>query len=634
MKALNKLKKYLLDSTLLLSWRRVIQLWQPMFAWLLIVSIFIGIILTPISSTLLSMQIFRGGQLVVSNMELISWLQSPSGIGYILLALILIMMGIIIRYAGIFQIISDVREGYKTSVFHTFLILLGRIPTLAKLCLFAVSAMLFLLVFLIVGIYVIYLLFLGEHDINYYLSAQPAEWYHTIIVTIGWCLIWFAAAFYLVIRSIMTIPAYLHGYKSLRKAFLRSWYLAKDRSARFFRLIIISAGIWLLATLILDAALYLVASLLIRLVAALSISLRLIVLTSGFYLLVSVIVGTIVSFLGFSFVSTLITKYYYDDTDLHSAAPIAPKIREMRMQTVEKLSPLIKLRYLIPISAILLIGSIILSGIMLDRIPELQDVKIAAHRGGPPPAPENTLAALELAIEQGADYSEIDVQFTRDKRIVVVHDVDLMRVARDPRRISQVRYRDIAHLVQIPNDGTDPAERKIATLQDFIERAEDRIKLMIELKYYNSEPDLADEVVRLVNESNLEEEIMIMSLRMNPLQRVRELNDRIKTGFVSAITLGDMKQLPVDVLIINHRNISPTTIRRARANNMEVYGWTVNSADSIAEMIELGVDGIITDYPGLASRVRDELFEMSKAERLLLRFRKLLLTEDESIASF
>lgn len=634
MKLLDRFKKYLLDTTLLLSWRRVIHLWQPMFAWLLIVSIFIGIIITPISSALLSMQFFRGGQLVVSNLELLSWLQSPQGIAYLLLALILIMMGMIIRYAGIFQIISDAREGYKTNLFHVLLILLGRIPTLAKLCFFGVIAMLLLLFLLVVGCYVIYLLFLGEHDINYYLSAQPAELYHAIIVASVWFIIWFIAAFYMVIRSVMTIPAYLDGYKSLRKAFLRSWYLAKDRSAKFFRLIIISSGVWLLVSLLLDAVLYLVASLSIRLVAALSISLRLIVLTSGFYLLVSVIIGAVVSFLGFSFVSTLITKYYYDDTNLHSAAPIAPKIREMRMQTIRRLSTVIRLKILVPLSTVLLFGSIIISGIMLERIPELQEVKIAAHRGGPPPAPENTLAALELAIEQGADYSEIDVQFTRDKKIVVVHDADLMRVTRDSRRVSQVRYRDIAHLVQIPDDGTDPSERKIATLKDFIERAEDRIKLMIELKYYNSISNLADEVVRIVQENKIDEEVIVMSLRMDPLQRVRELDDRIKTGFVSAVTLGDMKQLPVDALIINYRNISPTTVRRARANNMEVYAWTVNSADTIAEMIELGVDGIITDYPELASIVRNELAEMSKVERLLLRFRKFLLTEDETITSF
>ncbi len=75
------------------------------------------------------------------------------------------------------------------------------------------------------------------------------------------------------------------------------------------------------------------------------------------------------------------------------------------------------------------------------------NVVVIAHRGASGTAPENTLAALEIAIRQKADYAEIDVQRTSDGTIVVVHDQDLMKLARDPRRIDQTRIRICRRLI-------------------------------------------------------------------------------------------------------------------------------------------------------------------------------------------
>ena len=71
---------------------------------------------------------------------------------------------------------------------------------------------------------------------------------------------------------------------------------------------------------------------------------------------------------------------------------------------------------------------------------------IIAHRAGAHHAPENTLAALEIAVRQKADSAEIDVQRTLDGTVVVVHDQDLMKSARDPRRIGQTTYRDLSQV--------------------------------------------------------------------------------------------------------------------------------------------------------------------------------------------
>lgn len=629
MVTLKKIKNGIFDPVILLSLRRVIDNWKTMLLWTILVWVFMAMIFGPLSSLFLSIQVFRGGRLVVSNLELINWMQSPAGIAYILFAFILMLIGVIVRFAGIFQIVSDAREGTRTFIFHTFFTIIAKLPAIAKVSFFAVIAALILMFFGIIGMGIVYAIFLGNYDINYYLNTKPPEWYTALIIAIIWLLMWLMGASYLFARMVLTVPAYLAGYNSLRTALLKAWYLAKDRAGRLIKLLIITIGLWLFLVLFLDAVIFFTASFIIQWIADISSSLRLVVLFSGFYAFITLIAGAMTSFFGFSLVSTVITKYYYDDTDLHNSAPLTPKLLKLRAKTISILSYLLRPKYLVPMTGVLFIACIFISGMMLERIPHLQPVKIVAHRGGPSPAPENTLSALESAINAGAEYAEIDVQLTRDRVIVVVHDADLMRVARDSRKISQTDYHDIARLVQIPDDGSRPEDRRIATLQDFINRANKRINLMIELKYYNSQPELAKEVIDLIEENDVQRQSMIISLDSNEIKNVRKLAPQSKTGFVSALTLGELSQLPVNALMINKRKVNAQLLRRAKQQNMDVYVWTVNSAELMAEMIELGVDGIITDYPQLAVRVQEELTEMTAVERLLLRFRKFMLKEEE-----
>lgn len=624
-----RIKRGIFDPVILLSLQRVIDNWKAMLLWTILVWVLMAMIFGPLSSLFLSMRIFRGGRLLVSNLELINWIKSPAGIAYIFFAFIMMLIGIIVRFAGIFQIVSDAREGARTSIFHTFLNIIAKLPAIAKVSFFVVIAALILMFLCIIGLGIVYAIFLANYDINYYLNTKPAEWYTAMIIAIIWLFMWFIGASYLFARVVLIVPACLDGYNSLQSALLKAWYLAKDRAGRLIKLLIITTGLWLSLALFLDAVIYFAASFIIQKIADISSSLRLVVLFSGLYVFITLIVRAMTSFFGFSLVSTVITKYYYDDTNLHDSAPVTSKLLKLKAKTISLLSYLLRPKYLVPLTGVLFIVCIFASGIMLERIPHLQRVKIVAHRGGPPPAPENTLSALESAINAGAEYAEIDVQLTRDTVVVVVHDADLMRVARDSRRISQTDYHDIAGLVQTPDDGSHQEERRIATLQDFINKANKRINLMIELKYYNSQPELVKEVINLIEENNVQEQSMIISLDSNEIKKIREFAPSIKTGFVSAVTLGELSQLPVNALIINKRRVNAQLLRRARQQNMEVYVWTVNSVELMAEMIELGVDGIITDYPQLAARVREELTEMTAVERLLLRFRKFMLKEEE-----
>lgn len=630
MSVLCKAKQAILDPVILLSLRRVTDTWKAMLLWTILVWVLMVLLFGPLSSLFLGMQIFRGGRLVVSNLDLIRWIQSPPGIAYIFFAFIMLLIGIIVRFAGIFQIVSDARKGSGTSLIPTFLTIITKLPAITKVSFFAVSAALLFMFFVIMGLGIVYAIFLGNHDINYYLIIKPAEWYTAIIIALAWLFVCLLGALYLFARMVLTIPAFLDGCHSLRSALLKAWYCTKDRTGRLIKILIITTGLWFSLALLLDVILFFMASFVIQWIAHLSSSLRLVVLLSGLYAFVTLLTGATTSFFGFSLVSTALIKYYYNDTGLHNSTPVTQKLLKLKAKTVSWLSYFLVPKYFIPITGFLFITGIFISGILLERIPHLQTVNIVAHRAGPPPAPENTLSSLESAIRAGAEYAEIDVQLTRDAVVVVVHDADLMRVARDSRKIAQTDYHELAGIVQIPDDGTPPEERKIATLQDFISRANKRINLMIELKYYDEQPGLAPEVIRIIEESKIQGQAMIISLNSKEIKKVQILEPHIKTGFISAVTLGELIQLPTNALLINKRRVNAQLLRSARQQNMAVYVWTVNSAELMADMIELGVDGIITDNPQLAVRVRDELAGMTTVERLLLKFRKFMLKEEEN----
>jgi glycerophosphoryl diester phosphodiesterase len=291
--------------------------------------------------------------------------------------------------------------------------------------------------------------------------------------------------------------------------------------------------------------------------------------------------------------------------------------------------PWLRPRRLVPLAAVIISISVGASGILLARVPELQRAHIIAHRAGPPPSPENTLAALERAIGAGADFAEIDVQRTRDGILVVVHDVDLMRVAGDPRRVADVAYAELAGVVQRPDDGSPPDERRIATLDDFLERARGRVGLSIELKYYRPDPALAPAVVERVRAMGMDDQVAIMSLSMEAVEQLARTAPDLAIGYVSAAAVGDPTRLPVRFLAVSRAAATPRLLRSARERGLEVQVWTVNRTTTMAELLERGVDGLITDDPALAVRVRNEMLEMSTASRLLLRVRPALWEPDE-----
>jgi glycerophosphoryl diester phosphodiesterase len=595
-----------------------------MAAWTVAVWIAVAAILGPLSTILLGWQVLRGPFVVVGNEALLAWLLTPRGTAWTVLAGALALTGAVVRYAGLFYIVTDDLLGHRPTVRRAALHLVPRLPAIFRLTLVAVAAGFVLAGILVAGLALIRLLFVAEFDINYYLSERPPEWRYAVVASTAWVGLWLVGALFVVGRTVLALPAYLDGHQPLAVAFARARSRGIGNKPRLFRLLGLAVGVWLLGRLLVHTVYIAAGSAVVGWVAAASTSLRALVLTTAAYGGGLFLMDAILGFVGFSFVATVLTKFYYEDTDLHRSVPAGPDgLRQLPWRVMRRARLWLTPRRLVPAAVVALGASIAVSGFLLERLSEPRWVAVSAHRAGPPPAPENTLAALEAAIAAGADYTEIDVQRTRDGELILVHDADFMRVAGDPRRVADVTFTEIAGLVQAPDDGSPAEERRIATLDQFIERARGRIRLMIELKYYGPDPALAPAVVDRIRAHGVEGEAVLMTLSVSGVEQLSRIAPDLELGYVSAAAVGDLTRLPVDFLAVARGAATPRLLRAAQERDVRVYVWTVNQAAAMAELIERGVDGLITDDPALAVRVRDEMLNLSPASRLLLRFRPL-----------
>lgn len=595
-----------------------------MAGWTILVYMIFTALLSPLLVSLLDWGVFRGDRLMVGNEELISWLLSPSGIIYFFLFLMIILTSLVVRYAGLFQIVTDQITGKQVSVGNTALHIAPRLHILMKLCALTIIGAIVLLIPLVAGLGIIYAIYLAEFDINYYWLTTPPEWNRALTIGGIWLAIWGISTLITIGCIMPALPAYLEGRKSLREALQEVWVLPLHQTIRFIKVIALATAGWMLIRVAADASVAYLFLVLIEAAGLYSESLRALLLIAGGYFFITLTLGTIISFFGFSLISTIITKFYYTFTKPHISLQ-APGFLHLTQKTIRVLTWWTKPARASVLIVLLLTGSVITSFIISSDHYREYEITVVSHRANAPPAPENSLAALENSIALGVDYAEIDVQLTADETVVILHDEDLMRVAGVPGRIANMRYEDINELTLFTDQALPDSLIRIPTLAGFIESSKERIKLMIELKYYGFNQRLAEETVRLIREYGMENRVVVKSNNIQAVRQMRSLAPDISMGYVFAVGVGDISRLQIDFLSVNQQYLNADLMRRAEQQNLKVFTWTVNQRENIISAIQNGVDGIITDYPERVLSIIQEINELTLAERLLLQLGLLIL---------
>jgi len=240
---------------------------------------------------------------------------------------------------------------------------------------------------------------------------------------------------------------------------------------------------------------------------------------------------------------------------------------------------------------------------------------IFGHRGASAHAPENTLAAFELAIAHGADGIELDVKLSADGHAVVIHDMTVDRTTGARGRVKNLSLANLRALDAGSLFSASYHSEKIPLLEEVFEALGKRTYINVELTNYNAPNDhLVQTVCMLVKKFGLQKRVLFSSYFAVNLSKARGLLPEVPCGLIASPGLLGAWARSFGFAFGNyqglHPNIKDTThqqVQRAHRLQRRIHVWTVNEEADMRRMFGWGVDGIFTDDPRLAVRVRAEL---------------------------
>ncbi|MFO7776119.1 MAG: glycerophosphodiester phosphodiesterase family protein [Candidatus Hydrogenedentota bacterium] len=329
---------------------------------------------------------------------------------------------------------------------------------------------------------------------------------------------------------------------------------------------------------------------------------------------------------------------------------------------------------LLRISVALTTLCVLLSGCAAQRYipgqagPGRGEIEVIAHRGASAQAPENTLAALQLAMEMGADWVHVNCRLSRDDKVVAIHDETLDRTTDGSGAVRRHTLEELKELdagswkgeefvgEQIPTlaEVLDLARGRRGIISDTLDITPGRIGVYVELQplrddqpveshimgiaaqYEELLPEhsgrvydlleasrspnfyLARRAVELIKQRNMERRVVVRSSSPVIIAAVRTIDRNIGTEYAGSVAPGDPEWgsfvhwaeiTNTNGVSLDHERMTPQQLEYFQQEGRMVNAWTVNNRDAMQEMVEWGVDGLITDYPDEALDLLSEMGE-------------------------
>lgn len=250
-----------------------------------------------------------------------------------------------------------------------------------------------------------------------------------------------------------------------------------------------------------------------------------------------------------------------------------------------------------------------------ENVAIFHETKVMAHRGASTETPENTMAAFQKAIDDMADYIELDVQLTSDGEVIVMHDSNAYRTTGVDENIVNMTYKEVRRLDAGSWYSDEYKGEKVPGLREVLELAQGKIKLNIELKPADNGEELARKTVALIEKYNMENDCVVTSFSSSALLAAKSCNENIRVGYILSAAYGDYYDMKnIDFFSVNAAFLSKRTIDAIHNSGKQVYAWTVNNKDSIKNLTNKGVDGVITDNPVLA---RETIYSRDTSETIV-----------------
>ena len=560
------------------------------------------VVSTPLVGLLLGLFLRTTEDRVLTDADIAAFFLHP--LGWVALVLLGgVSLGVYLSLQGLLMVIGmGAAEGHRVTYLDALRHVASRSLRFGRLAGRISASVLLLGAPFLVCVGGVYLWLLRAHDINYYLSSRPTEFLQALALAGGLALGLVALLSRSLPGWVLALPVVLFEDASAGEALRKGRRLAQPWRWRIAGYL----AAWLAGALLAST----VAALLVlgagsRLMPDLKGNA--ILVCGGLVLLLTLsgLVSYGVRFVAGSLLPLAVVHWYRE-----LSGPIA------RAQPIATYAPLGRQSAGLPRKAVLAAAALAVlavgaSAYVAARGAATQDrVQIIAHRGASADAPENTLAAFERALEQGADWIELDVQENAEGELVVAHDSDFMKQAGSPLKVWDARAQDLREL----DIGSwfDPAfsDQRVQTLREVLMWARGRIGVVIELKYYGHDERLEARVVEVVEETGMQADVMVMSLNRPGLVELAELRPEWPRGLLNTASIGDLTGLDLDFLALNAAAASRSQIRKAHARGMKVFVWTINDPVQMSMLLSRGADGLITDLPAEARKVlelRDDL---------------------------
>jgi len=583
------------------------QTWRTLFATDILYKILAFALLTPLAGLALRILVSTSGSPALADTDILFFFLSPFGVVAFVILAALSLSILALEQACLMAIGLGAVEGKRVGLWEALGYGLGRAGPVMYLAMRVAGGVLLLAApFLAVG-GVVYYELLTEFDINYYLSQKPPEFWLAASI-LGVLLVALAAVLLQVLAGwVLALPILLFEGASARRALPSS----KERVAGHRRTVALMLAGWILGVVLTSGVILGTVNLVSRwILTAVSGSVSLLVLTAGGLLALGAVVNLIVSLVAAAAFALLVVRLYELYGSQREAG--APELGRVAIGKAwrfpRRAVPLVLL-------AFALVGAIV-GWLLVDDLPHDQQVLVTAHRGAAGAAPENTLASMERAIADGTDFVELDVQETADGEVVVIHDRDLMKIGGTNLAVHNATYQELQSVDIGSWFAPEFHAERIPTLAQVLELAKGRARVDIELKYYGFDQRLEERVVEIVEAVGMESEIVVMSLKYEGIQKIRELRPDWTIGLLTATALGDLTRVDADFLAVHASLATSTFIRRAHRRGKQVFAWTVNDPVEMWKLINRGVDSLITDEPALARAVIAQREGMNAIERL------------------
>jgi glycerophosphoryl diester phosphodiesterase len=232
--------------------------------------------------------------------------------------------------------------------------------------------------------------------------------------------------------------------------------------------------------------------------------------------------------------------------------------------------------------------------------------KIIAHRGASSIAPENTIAAFAKAIELGVGFIEVDLRFSEEDSIMVIHDETLDRTTNGSGNVNQFTYHHLRELSAGYSDkfGSDFINEKIPTLFEVLMLTKAKVNVCIDVKNTPEVP-----IIEQIEQMDMIDEVFLMSYNIEKLKRIKDVNSNIRTIFIkNTLTSIDIETAKENgVFGVSTSYISPLyLVGKAHDKNLELWMGIVSDPSKAESLLGQNVDAILTNHPQLMTMDTEE----------------------------